>query len=116
MAKGGFPGGRFPGGGNMNQMIKQAQKMQEEMKKAQEQLSEATYEATVGGGVVSATVSGEKKLLSLTIAREAVDPDDVEMLQDLVISAVNEAMSKADSAAMESMGKLTGGINIPGLF
>ncbi len=116
MAKGGFPGGRFPGGGNMSQMIKKAQKMQEEMKKAQDALAEAAYEASVGGGAVCAKVSGEKKLLSLTIAREAVDPDDVEMLEDLVISAVNEAMSKADKAAMESMGKLTGGMDIAGLF
>lgn len=116
MARGGFPGGRFPSGGNMNQMIKQAQKMQEEMKKAQDALAEAEYEATVGGGVVCARVSGERKLLSLTIAPEAVDPDDVEMLQDLVISAVNEAMSKAEGAAVERMGHLTGGMNIPGLF
>ncbi len=121
MAKGGFPGGGrygggFPGGGNMNQMIKQAQKMQAEMQKAQEEMEVTEYSATVGGGVVTATVSGKKALLSLTIAPEAVDPDDVEMLQDLVISAVNEAMKKADDAAMSSMSKLTGGMNIPGLF
>ncbi len=121
MAKGGFPGGRFPGGGfpgggNMSQMIKQAQKMQAEMQKAQQEMEITEYEATVGGGVVKAKVSGKKELLDLTIAPEAVDPDDVEMLQDLVISAVNEAMKKADEAAMNSMSKLTGGMNIPGLF
>lgn len=121
MAKGGFPGGRFPGGGfpgggNMNQMIKQAQKMQAEMMKAQEEMEVSEYEASVGGGAVTVKVSGKKQVLSLTISPEAVDPDDVEMLEDLVISAVNEAMKKADDAASQSMSKLTGGMNIPGLF
>lgn len=116
MAKGGFPGGRFPGGGNMNQMIKQAQKMQEQMQKAQEEIEVSEYSATSGGGAVMAKVSGTKKLLELSISPEAVDPEDVEMLQDLVISAVNEAMKKADEAAANSMSRLTGGINIPGLF
>ena len=106
MGKGGFPGGRFPGGGNMNQMIKQAQKMQEQMQKAQDEIEVAEFEA----------VSGKKTLLDLKISPEAVDPDDVEMLQDLVISAVNEAIKKADEAAVSSMTRLTGGINIPGLF
>ena len=116
MAKGGFPGGRFPGGANMTQMLKQAQKMQAEMQKAQEEMAVAEYSATVGGGVVTATVSGTKELLALSIAPEAVDPDDVEMLQDLVISAVNEANKKADEATMKGMSKITGGMNIPGLF
>lgn len=116
MAKGGFPGGRFPGGGNMNQMIKQAQKMQEQMQKAQDEMEVAEFEATVGGGAVTARVSGKKMLTALTISPEAVDPEDVEMLQDLVISAVNEAVKKAEEAAVNSMTRLTGGINIPGLF
>lgn len=116
MAKGGFPGGRFPGGANMNQMIKQAQKMQEQMQKAQDEIEVAEFEASVGGGAVTAKVSGKKTLLDLKISPEAVDPDDVEMLQDLVISAVNEAIKKADEAAVSSMTRLTGGINIPGLF
>ncbi|MDP4133603.1 MAG: YbaB/EbfC family nucleoid-associated protein [Bacillota bacterium] len=120
MAKGGFPGakfgGGFPGGGNMNEMIKQAQKMQSEMQKAQEEMEISSYEATVGGGMVTAKVSGKKELLELTISPEAVDPDDVEMLQDMVISAVNEALRKAEQAASESMSKATGGLNIPGLF
>lgn len=103
-------------GGNMNQMLKQAQKMQEEMKKAQEEMETSEYESSVGGGVVTARVNGKKELLALTISPEAVDPDDVEMLQDLVISAVNAAMAQADAAAVESMSKATGGLNIPGLF
>lgn len=116
MAKGGFPGGRFPGAGNMNQMLKQAQKMQEELQKQQEEMEATEFSATVGGGAVTATVTGRKALSALTIAKEAVDPDDVEMLQDMIISAVNEAMKKVDEKNAESMGKLTGGMNLPGLF
>lgn len=116
MGKGGFPGGRFPGGANMNQMIKQAQKMQEQMQKAQDEIEVAEFEASSGGGAVTAKVSGKKTLLELKISPEAVDPDDVEMLEDLVISAVNEAIKKAEEAALSSMTKLTGKINIPGLL
>ena len=114
MAKGfssrGMPG--MGGGINMN-MIKKAQKMQEDMQKMQEELEAATYTATAGGGVVSAVVSGKKELSQLTIDPEAVDPEDVEMLQDLIIAAVNEAMRSADEAAAQRMQALTGGLNLP---
>ncbi len=116
MARGGFPRGMNMGGGNMQGMLRQAQKMQEEMLKAQEELGEKTVEASVGGGVVNVKVNGKKELLEVTIKPEAVDPDDVEMLQDLIVSAVNEAMRKADDMAANSMSKITGGMNIPGLF
>ena len=110
MARGGFRG--MPGGGvNMN-MIKQAQKMQQDMMKMQQELEQASYEASAGGGVVTATVSGKRELTALVIDPEAVDPDDVEMLQDMVMAAVNEALRKAESAAATNMSKLTGGLNL----
>ena len=110
MARGGFRG--MPGGGiNMN-MIKQAQKMQQDLMKMQEELEQASYEASAGGGVVTATVSGKRELTALVIDPEAVDPDDVEMLQDMVMAAVNEALRKAESAAATNMSKLTGGLNL----
>ena len=117
MAKGGFRGGSYGGGGgfsggmNMN-MVRQAQKMQQEMLKMQEELEKQTYEATAGGGVVKAEVSGKNELLSLTIDPEAVDPEDVDMLQDMIVAAVNEALRKADSAKAENMNRITGGLNI----
>lgn len=114
MAKGGFRGG-MGGGMNMN-MIKQAQKMQQDMLKMQEELEAKEYEATVGGGMVTARVSGKRELVALTINPEAVDPDDVEMLQDMVVAAVNEAMRKADAESQQNMAKLTGGLNLGGLF
>ena len=114
MAKGGFRPG-MGGGMNMN-MIKQAQKMQQDMLRMQEELENKEYEASVGGGVVTARVNGKHEVLSLTIAPEAVDPDDVEMLQDMILGAVNEAMRKADTEASQNMSKLTGGLNINGLF
>ena len=101
------------GGGSMNNMIRQAQKMQQDMMKAQEELESKTYEAQAGGGVVSAAVSGKKELLSITIDPEAVDPDDVEMLQDLIVAAVNEALRKAAEDAASQMSRLTGGLNLP---
>ena len=100
------------GGFNMN-MIKQAQKMQQDMQKMQEELENKEYTAQAGGGVVSATVSGKHELKSLAIDPEAVDPEDVEMLQDLIVAAVNEAMRTASSDAAASMGQLTGGLNLP---
>ena len=110
MARGGFRG--MPGGGvNMN-MIKQAQKMQQDLMKMQEELEQASYEASAGGGVVTATVSGKRELTALVIDPEAVDPDDVEMLQDMVMAAGNEALRKAASAAATNMSKLTGGLNL----
>jgi DNA-binding YbaB/EbfC family protein len=101
---------------NMNQMMKQVKKMQEQMLKAQEELGNKTIEGTAGGGVVSVTVNGHKKLLDIKIKPEAVDPEDVEMLQDLVLTAVNDALAKADELANQDMGKYTGGMKIPGLF
>ena len=111
MAKGfGGRGGMGMGGGiNMN-MIKQAQKMQENMQKMQAELEAKEYTAQAGGGVVSATVNGKRELLSITIDPEAVDPDDVEMLQDMIMAAVNEAMKQADDASAAAMGSLTGGL------
>ena len=114
MAKGGFRGG-MGGGMNMN-MIKQAQKMQQDMLKMQEEMESKEYEATVGGGMVAARVNGKHEVLAITINPEAVDPDDVEMLQDMVMGAVNEAMRKAEAEAAQNMSKLTGGLNLGGLF
>ena len=115
MAKrGGFPG--MGGGMNMNAMIKQAQKMQQQMAKAQEDVENTDFTASAGGGAVQAVVNGKKELKALTIQPDAVDPQDVEMLQDLVISAVNEALRQADEAMNNSMNSLTGGLNIPGLL
>lgn len=111
MAKGGFRGGGFGGGINMN-MIKQAQKMQADMMKMQAELEEKTYTASSGGGAVTAVVNGKHQLVSLDIQPEAVDPEDVEMLCDMVKAAVNEALRQADEAASASMSKLTGGLNL----
>ena len=112
MAKGGFQGGGYGGGGmNMN-MLKQAQKMQAEMLKMQAEMEEKTYSAKSGGGVVEAVVSGKHELVSLKINPEAVDPEDVEMLCDMVVAAVNEAMRLADTTMSEGMSKLTGGLNL----
>ena len=115
MAKGGYRGGMPMGGMNMN-MVKQAQKMQQEMLRMQEEMESKEYEATSGGGMVKAAVNGKHELLRLEIAPDAVDPDDVEMLQDMVIAAVNEAMRAADTEASNNMSKLTGGLNLGGLF
>ncbi len=101
---------------NMNQMMKQVKKMQEQMLKAQEELGSKTIDGSAGGGVVTVQVNGHKKVLSISIKPEAVDPDDVEMLQDLVLTAVNDALAKADELANADMGKFTGGMKIPGLF
>ena len=115
MAKGGFRG--MPGGG-MNQMamMKQAQKMQQEMLRMQEELETKTYTATAGGGMVKAEVNGKNEIVNITINPEAVDPDDVEMLQDLVIAAVNEALRTAESDKANQMSRMTGGLNLGGLF
>ncbi len=113
MAKGGFP--RMQGG-NMGNMIKQAQKMQQDMLRMQEELEQKTVEATVGGGSVTVIVNGKKELQKISIQPEAVDPDDVEMLEDLILAAVNEGMRKAEEMATSEMNKIAGGMNIPGLF
>ncbi|MFD0868157.1 DNA-binding protein, YbaB/EbfC family [Chlamydia abortus] len=101
---------------NMNQMMKQVKKMQEQMLKAQEELANKTVEGTAGGGVVTVTANGQKKIVNIAIKPEAVDPDDVEMLQDLVLTAVNDALNQAEELANKDMGKFTAGLKIPGLF
>ena len=113
MAKG-FGGGRPMGGmGGMNMnMIKQAQKMQQDMLKMQTELQSKEYSATAGGGVVSATVTGKKELIKLTIDPEAVDPDDVDMLQDMIMAAVNEALRASENDMASSMQKFTGGMGL----
>ena len=114
MAKGGFRG--MPGGMNQAAMIKQAQKMQQDMLRMQEEMENKTYTAAAGGGMVKATVNGKHQLMALEIKEEAVDPDDVEMLQDMVIAAVNEAIREADADSAQNMSRLTGGLNLGGLF
>ncbi|MGM9571079.1 MAG: YbaB/EbfC family nucleoid-associated protein [bacterium] len=101
---------------NMNKMMKQVQEMQKKMMQTQEELKNKTVEATAGGGVVKVTANGHNQILNVTIDPSAVDPDDVEMLQDLVTAAVNEALRKAQELMTKEMGKITGGMNIPGLF
>ena len=113
MAKGfGRPGMGGMGGINMN-MIKQAQKMQENMQKMQAELEAKEYSAQAGGDVVSATVTGKRELVSLTIDPEAVDPEDVEMLQDMIVAAVNEAIRSAETDMADNMRQITGGLNLP---
>ena len=104
------------GGGNMQQLARQAQKLQQQMAKIQEEIEAREFEATAGGGMATAKVNGKKELLSIEIKPEAVDPDDVEMLQDLVVAAVNEALRLAGDAMEQGMGKMTGGMGLPGLF
>ncbi|UWE05121.1 YbaB/EbfC family nucleoid-associated protein [Laceyella sacchari] len=101
---------------NMNQMMKQVKKMQQEMAKAQQELEHKEVTGTAGGGVVKVTVNGHKQLRGIEIAPEVVDPDDVEMLQDLITAAFNDAMKQADELLAKDLGKFTGGMNIPGLF
>ncbi|NYE57629.1 YbaB/EbfC family nucleoid-associated protein [Carboxydothermus ferrireducens] len=104
--------------GNMQKMLKQVQKMQQDMAKLQEELNEKTVEATSGGGMVKAVVNGKQELVSLTINPQAVDPEDVEMLADMITAAVNEALRKSKDMVAEEMNKITGGLNLnlPGLF
>ena len=119
MAKGYSARNGFGGSAGMmrqQQQMQQLAKMQQEMESAQKNVEESSFTASVGGGAVQATVSGKKQLTALTIQPDAVDPADVEMLQDLVISAVNEALRQADEAMENSMKSATGGLNIPGLF
>jgi DNA-binding YbaB/EbfC family protein len=121
MSKGKRPGGnRLPpmgGMGNMGNIMSQVQKLQEEMEKAQEALATEEVTASAGGGMVTVVATGKKVIKAITIQPEAVTPDDVEMLQDLVLAAVNEALEKADALAEERMGSLTGGMGLPpGLF
>ncbi|NLK36452.1 MAG: YbaB/EbfC family nucleoid-associated protein [Gracilibacteraceae bacterium] len=114
MARGGFPG--F-GGGNMNNLMKQAQKMQKDMEKLQAELQEKEVETTAGGGAIKVVANGKKEIKEIIIDRDVVDPDDVEMLQDLVLAAVNEALRMADDMVNSEMSKITGGLGgLGGLF
>lgn len=114
MAKrGGFPGGMGSFGGmNINKLMKEAKKMQADMEKSQEELTSRTFEATAGGGAVKVVVSGDKSLKSIEIAKDVVDPDDVEMLQDLILTCINDALKQVDSAQADALGQY----NIPGLM
>jgi DNA-binding YbaB/EbfC family protein len=107
--------GKFPGMGSMGNMMKQVQKMQQDMARLQAELEQRTVESSAGGGMVSVVVSGKKELKKIKINPAAIDPDDVEMLEDLVMAAVNEGLRKADEMVTSEMAKLTGGLNIPGL-
>ena len=111
MARGGFPG--IPGG-NMQQLMRQAQKMQQQMLQKQEELDAREYEGTAGGGAVACKISGKRQLISLTIAPDAVDPDDVEMLQDMIVAAVNDALKKGEETREREMNKIGGGMG--GMF
>ncbi|MCR5703545.1 MAG: YbaB/EbfC family nucleoid-associated protein [Eubacterium sp.] len=111
--RGGFPGG-MPG--NMNNLMKQAQKMQKQMEEAQAELEQAEYTATAGGGAVEVTISGTKEITKIKLDEEVVDPDDVEMLEDLIMAAVNEAIRKMDEMSNQKMSKITGGLGNMGLF
>ena len=108
---GGFKGGGSAGGGGMNMDL--VKRMQADMLKAQEEIEQKEFAATSGGGVVTATVNGKKELIGVKIAPDAVDPNDVEMLEDLIVAAVNEAIRKAEEASAQSMAKVTGGMNLP---
>ncbi|MDY3917408.1 MAG: YbaB/EbfC family nucleoid-associated protein [Candidatus Limivivens sp.] len=109
MAKrGGFPGGGMPG--NMNNLMKQAQRMQRQMEENQKALEEKEFTATAGGNAVEVTVSGKREVLKVKLAEEAVDPDDIEMLEDLIVAATNEALRKVDEEANAVMSKMTGGL------
>lgn len=110
--RGGFPGMGGFGGMNINQLMKEAKKMQADMEKSQEELAIKEFEATAGGGAVTVKVSGNKEIKEITIKKEVVDPEDVEMLQDLILTCTNEALRKVDSAQAASLGKY----NIPGLM
>jgi DNA-binding YbaB/EbfC family protein len=100
----------------MGNMMKQAQQLQSKMTKLQEELAEKTVESSSGGGMVKVTANGRQQILSIQVEKEVVDPDDVEMLQDLVLAAVNDALAKAQEMVSSEMSKLTGGLNIPGLM
>ena len=111
-----LPKQNMGGAQNMNAMIRQAQKMQDEITTLQEDIEHREFSPTSGGGAVSVVVTGKKIIKSLTINKEVVDPEDVEMLQDLVISAINEAVNQVESTTETEMSKITGGVSLPGLF
>ena len=110
------PKGMGGGPQNMNAMIKQAQKMQEDMAALQEDLDAREYDISAGGGVVAVKISGKKEILSVKLAEEIVDPDDIETLEDLIVAAVNEAIKKVESVSASEMGQITGNMNLPGMF
>lgn len=116
--RGGFPGGAMPG--NMNNLMKQAQRMQRQMEEKQKEMEEKEYEASAGGGAVTVKLSGKKEVLSVKLSPEAVDPDDIETLEDLIVAAMNEALKKLEAEQEESLGALTGGMGglggLGGLF
>lgn len=114
MAKGKMP--MMPGNMNMNNMMKQVQKMQQEMQRSQEEVEKKEFEASAGGGAIKVVVNGKKELISMNLQPSVVDPDDIEMLQDLIVVAVNEALRTADAAMAKEVGKHTGGMSLPGLF
>ena len=110
MAKrGGFPGGGIPG--NMNNLMKQAQRMQRQMEETSKELESKEYTASAGGGAVTVTVSGKKEVVSVKLSPEAVDPDDIEMLEDLIVAATNEALRRMEEASAQAMAKFTGGLS-----
>lgn len=111
--RGGFPG---MGGANMNNMMKQVQKMQKQMEQTQAELEEKVLETSAGGGAITIKITGKKEIVGIEIDPEVVDPDDIDMLQDLIVAAVNEAIRSADDMIASEMGKITGNMNIPGLF
>ncbi|AJD26328.1 YbaB/EbfC family nucleoid-associated protein [Clostridium botulinum] len=113
MAKGGFPN---MGGANMNNLIKQAQKLQQDMEKMQGEMEKKEFSATVGGGAVTAVANGKKQIVDIKIEPEVVDEDDIEMLEDLIMSACNEALKKAEEDTSSEVKRLTGGMNLPGMF
>lgn len=115
MAKrGGFPGGGMPG--NMSNLMKQAQRMQRQMEESAKELETAEFTATAGGGAVEVTVSGKKEVVKVKLAEEVVDPDDIEMLEDLIVAATNEALRKMEEISQQSMSKITGGMGMGGGF
>lgn len=108
--------GMPPMGGNMNNLLKQAQKLQKQIEDMREEIEKRTVEASSGGGAVTAVVTGKKEIVEIKLKKEVVDPDDVEMLQDLILAALNEALNKANEMMEQEMAKVTGGLNVPGLF
>ena len=111
-----LPQGMGGGPSNMQAMIKQAQKMQEDMAAMQEELEQREYEVAAGGGVITVKINGKKEVLSVKIDPEAVDPDDVDTLEDLIVAAVNEAIKTVETASTQEMSKITGGMSLPGMF
>ena len=112
--RGGFPGGGMPG--NMNNLMKQAQRMQRQMEENQKEMEQKEFSAKAGGGAVEVTVTGKKEVTKVKLAEEVVDPDDIEMLEDLIMAAANEALRMADEANAEIMNKMTGGLGLGGGF